>query len=128
MTRTTRTPEQTAVIESWRARYETDPTVTYKMIGADAGVSEHLVRSYANAAGWCRAPEVHAAMLRLASRRGNAARWANYEASSPASALRDKRRAAATLPPVAPASVWDYCSQVAVITRRGQHQRIEVSS
>jgi hypothetical protein len=129
VSRVTRTPEQTAAIESWRVRYETDPLVTYKQIGAEAGVSEHLVRSYANAAGWCRAPEVHAAMLRLASSRGNAARWANYEASSPASVLRDKRRASATPPlPVAPASVWDWGSMHAVVTSRGQHRRIEVSA
>lgn len=127
MSRTTRTPEQTALIESWRVRYETDPTVTYKMVGAEAGVSEHLVRSYANSAGWCRPPEVHARMLQLASRRGNEARWAeSLTGTSRSTLMRQKRAQEASRPPVAPSSVFDYGSGWATVTRRGKHQRIEV--
>lgn len=129
MTRTTRTPEQTAVIESWRVRYETDPTVTYKMIGADAGVSEHLVRSYANSAGWCRPPEVHAMMLQLASRRGNEARWAGkLTGMSRSSLLRKRQQAESQRPACAVSSVWQLALGRATTTARHGGRHIEVSA
>jgi hypothetical protein len=129
MSRTTRTPEQTAAIESWRIRYETDHTVTYRQIGADAGVSEHLARSYANSAGWCRSPEVHAATLALASRRGNEARWAGrLTGMSRSSLLRQQRQAQAKRPASAPASVWQFAVGLATTTARHGGRHIEVSA
>jgi hypothetical protein len=122
VSRVTRTEEQTAAIESWRVRYETDPAVTYKQIGAEAGVSEHLVRSYANAAGWCRAPEVHAAML-AAAERANAARWAGKPRKS---AKENKHRE--YIKPEAYPSIWHLARGVRVSTTRHGGQHIEVSA
>jgi hypothetical protein len=116
MSRVTRTPEQTAAIESWRVRYETDPLVTFVQIAESAGVSPQLARWYANARGWYRPPELHKVALQLASRRGSEARWAG-RVTAPHPAHR---------PPSAPASVWDWGSMHVVVTSRGKHRRIEV--
>lgn len=65
-------------IDAWRSRWESDPAITYRVIAESTGVTIATLRGYAVRRGWCRPPEVHAEMLRLASLTGLIARHGNH--------------------------------------------------
>ena len=76
-------------VDAWRERWESDPHVSAKMIAADTGLAVGIVRGHGVRRGWCRAPDVHREMLRIAAAAGCAARYSgsSKEASKPASGV-----------------------------------------
>lgn len=118
-----RPPEQVAILESWRERWESDGDVTYKMIAAEAGCTWPSVVKYASMKGWCRSPELHRQVTSAAGRKG-----ANSRNAQRSAVAKIKLQDAETRRAAAPASVWDYGSLSAVVTLRGRHQRIEVTA
>lgn len=100
-------------IDAWRDRWESDPAVTFRLIAESAGVTVSATRGYAVRRGWCRTPEVHREMLRLAAAAGCAARYGKCSAWGPAS----------DVPPSAVASVFDLGSGRRITTNR-QHAEV----
>ena len=62
-------------VDAWRDRWESDPAITYRQIAESAGITVATLRGYAGRHGWCRAPDVHAAMLQRAALAGLVARY-----------------------------------------------------
>lgn len=120
---TRRPPEQIAILDSWRARWESDPAVTYAQIGAEAGCTWPSVASYGKTNGWCRAPHVQRQTMLAASARANVARWAG-KAKKPAQETKHR----AYTEPVACPSIWQWASGVSVTTTRRDGRHIEVTA
>lgn len=107
-------------IQAWRAAYETTPAVNFYTIAAAIGVSSQTVSRRVKRLGWV-VPAAVALARRCAKR--DVSSKARYRAERClVSPVRSHAQACA------PASVWDYGSCTAVITRRGQHRRIEVQA
>lgn len=106
-------------IQAWRSAYETDPLVTHYTIAAAIGVTQPTVSKLVRRLGWV-VPDAVARTRKGAKPKVSSK--ASYRAERGLAPPRSNTQACA------PASVWDYGSCAAVITRRGQHQRIEVSA
>lgn len=106
-------------IQAWRVAYETTPSVTLYTIAAAIGVSSPTVSKRVKRLGWVVPAAV--AMARRGAKPKVSSK-VRYRAERGLAPPRSHAQACA------PASVWDYGSCAAVITRRGQHQRIEVAA
>lgn len=97
-------------VDAWRERWESDPHVSARMIAADTGLAVGIVRGHGARRGWCRTPDVHREMLRIAAAAGCAARYGKGS--------EETGKPTGDAPPSAVASVFDLGAGRRVTTNR----------